>query len=340
MKKSVTLLVVLIFAVSAAAFAEKTIRFVTINAWSGLTYDGTFKSGTYESKEERLFRYGLLVNALQDLDADVIGVNEANMLPGYAKKLSRDLGYDYIYAVRVGGVRLGQAGLPINLREGHVLLAKKYLNLTPAGSRGISGGYAGNFASFHLYDANRVLAGKITVGEREVFLFSTQWCESEFAKDSRLKSLVELYANDYLDGAELLGKVRDAVEGRNRRLDEADKTLAFVSEVAGNNAAVLMGSLSSLPESGEIQKLLDSGFNDAWDVAKGEGYTRDGEQNTHIGKYFFDPESGEEPRRDRVDYIFYKGEEVKALKAIIALNKGTYETHPSDHFAVVADLEL
>jgi hypothetical protein len=226
------------------------------------------------------------------------------------------------------------------LREGHVILAKKYLNLTTAGSRGISGGYAGNFASFHLYDANRVLAGKITVGEREVFIFSTQWYESEFANDTRLKSLVELYANDYLNGNELLKKVRDAVEGRNRRLDEAKKTIAFITEAAGDGAAILMGSLNSLPESEEIQELLDFGFNDAWDAGKGEGYTRDGVRNTNIAEYFFDPESGDKPRRDRVDYIFYRGEGVKAFEATVALDEVTYETHPSDHFAVVADLEL
>lgn len=339
MKKTVTLLVLLLTVVSSA-FAEKALRFVTINAWSGLTYEGTFKSGTYESKEERLFRYGLLVNALKELDADVISINEANMLPGYAKKLSRDLGYDYLYAVRFGGIRLGQAGFPINVREGHVILAKEYLNLEPGGSRGISGGYAGNFASFHVMDAQRVLAGKITVGEQVVYLFSTMWHQSEFANDTRLKNLVELYSDDHLNGPELLGRVEDAVEGHRRRLEEAEKTLEFVTEVAGDGPAVLMGSLHALPESEEIRKLLDYGFKDAWDVGSCEGFTRDGTRNTNIMEYFYDEESGEQPCRTRVDYIFYKGELVQALDAKIALDESTYETHPSDHFAVVAELQF
>jgi len=340
MKKTVKLIIVLLFAVSCAAAAEKTLTFVTINVWSGLTYNGTFKSGTYESKEERLFRYGLLVNALRDIDADVISVNEANMLPGYAKKLSRDLGYDYIYAVRFGGVRLGQAGFPINVREGHVILAKKYLNLSPAGSRGLSGGYAGNFASFHFKDAERILSGKITVGERDVFLFSTQWHQSEFSSDTRLKTLVDLYSEKYLDGPELLGRVNDAVVGRRQRLEEADKTLEFVSEVAGENAAVLMGSLNALPGSEEIQKLLEYGFTDSWNAGKGEGFTKDGILNTNIIEYFYDTDSGDLPRRDRVDYIYYRGEGVETQSASIALDEVTYETHPSDHFAVVAVLRF
>ncbi|MBN1686193.1 MAG: endonuclease/exonuclease/phosphatase family protein [Spirochaetales bacterium] len=340
MKKTVTLVCALLFAVSAAVTAQKTLRIVTINVWSGLTYQGVFKSGAYESKEERLFRYGLLVNALRELDADIIGVNEANMLPGYAKKLARDLGYDYIYAVRFGGVRLGQAGFPINLREGHVILAKKYLNLMPAGSRGISGGYAGNFASFHFEDTERVLAGKITVGEDDVFLFCAQWHESEFAGEVQLKTLVDLYAGNHLEGSELLVRMRDAVNGRRERMAEAVKTVQFISEVAGDHAVVLMGSLNALSASEEIKVLEDAGFKDAWDAGRGEGFTRDGVRNMNIIRYFFDEASGEKPGRDRVDYIFYRGEGVSASKASIALDETTYEIHPSDHFAVTADLKF
>ena len=340
MKKTVTLILILLIMVSGAAFAEKTLKIVTVNVWSGLTYNGAFKSGTYESREERAFRYGLLVNALRDLDADIIGVNEANMLPGYAKRLSRDLDYDYIYAVRFGGIRLGQAGFPINLREGQVILAKKYLNLAPAGSGSLSGGYAGNFASFHWRDAERVVAGKITVGEREVFLFSAGWHASEFSSEPQLKTLVDLYSSGSIEGPDLLARMRDAVNGQEERLIEAVKTVEFISEVAGDSAVVLMGTLNALPGSDEISILTDAGFIDAWRAGRGEGYTRDGVRNTNIIKYFYDEQSAENPRRDRIDYIFFRGSGLTAKKVAIALDEATYEVHPSDHFAVVAELEF
>ena len=340
MKKSAALMLIILVTISGAAFAEKMLKIVTVNVWSGLTYSGVFRSGTYESSEERSFRYGLLVNALRELDADIIGINEANMLPGYAKKLSRDLDYDYIYAVRVGGVRLGQAGFPINVREGQVILAKKYLNLAPAGSRGISGGYAGNFASFHVRDAQRILAGVVTVGVHDVFLFSAGWHASEFSSNPQLESLVELYSNDHIEGSEFLARMQDAVAGHEERVIEAAKTVAYIGEIAGDNAVVLMGTLNALPESAEIAVLGDAGFVDAWQAGRGEGYTRDGVRNTNIIRHFRDEQSIENPRRDRIDYIFFRGDGIVARKAAIALDKATYEIHPSDHFAVTAELEF
>jgi len=342
MKRAVLLFLLVV--VSSGVFAEKMLRFVTVNVWSGLTYRGVFKSKTYESSEERTFRYGLLVNALREIDADIISINEANMLPGYAKRLARDLTgefeYDYIYAVRFGGVRLGQAGFPINLREGQIILAKKYLNLTAAGNRKLSGGYAGNFASFHWQDAQRILAGRITVGEKEVFLFSAGWHASEFSSEPQLKTLVDLYSTEDIEGDEFLFRMQNAIEGHNKRLLEAAETVKFISEVAGDGAVVLMGTLNALPGSAEIGVLAGAGFEDAWQAGRGEGYTRDGVRNTNIIRHFYDEQSAETPRRDRIDYIFFKGEGVSAQNAAIALDEATYEIHPSDHFAVTAELEF
>ena len=337
-------LLILLIMVSGGVFAEKMLRIVTVNVWSGLTYEGVFKSKAFESSEERTFRYGLLVNAIREIDADIISVNEANMLPGYAKRLARDLSgdleYDYIYAVRFGGVRLGQAGFPINLREGQIILAKKYLNLTAAGSRKLSGGYAGNFASFHWRDTQRILGGRITVGEKEVFLFSAGWHGSEFSSEMQLKTLVDLYSKKNIEGDELLLRVQDAIDGHNQRLLEAAETVEFIAEVAGDGAVVLMGTLNALPGSAEIALLAEAGFEDAWQAGRGEGYTRDGVRNTNIIRHFYDDQSAEAPRRDRIDYIFFKGEGIVAKRAAIALDEATYEIHPSDHFAVTAELEF
>ncbi len=340
MKKSAALILIILVAVSGPACAEKILKVVTVNVWSGLTYSGALTSGTYESREERSFRYGLLVNALRELDADIIGINEANMLPGYAKTLARDLDCDYIYAVRFGGIRLGQAGFPMNLREGQAILAKKLLNLSPAGNRALAGGYAGNFASFHVRDAQRILAGKVTVGEREVFLFSAGWHASEFSNDPQLKNLVDLYSKGRIEGLELLARMQDAIDGHEERLIEAAKTVEYIAEVAKENAVVLMGTLNALPDSSEIAILADAGFNDVWKAGRGDGYTRDGMRNTNIIKYFSNEQSAEEPRRDRIDYIFFKGDGVTLMNAAIALDEATFEIHPSDHFAVVAELEF
>lgn len=113
----------------APSFTGTTLKMVTINVWSGLDYKGTLKMGEYETPEVREARYQALLAELKKLSPDVVGLNEANFLPDYAKRLAADLGFDYLHHVGVSGVRIGRVGLPWNLREGDAILARKELRL-------------------------------------------------------------------------------------------------------------------------------------------------------------------------------------------------------------------
>ena len=107
--------------------SAENLRVVTINVWAGLDYKGSLKMGEYQDEDTRALRTRNLVEQLKELDPEIIAVNEANKLPRYARSLSRELGYDRIYHVGLGGLRIGPIGLPVNLREGDVILAKKSL---------------------------------------------------------------------------------------------------------------------------------------------------------------------------------------------------------------------
>ena len=70
--------------------AEAThLRFLTINVWSGLDYEGFFKYGEYESKLRRGQRFDLLLTQIRELDPDVIFLQEANPVGRYARPLGR-----------------------------------------------------------------------------------------------------------------------------------------------------------------------------------------------------------------------------------------------------------
>jgi hypothetical protein len=73
----------------------------------------------------------------------------------------------YIHHVGLGGVRIGPVGLPVNLREGDVILAREDLELEYIGRKALTGGAVGNFFTFHFGDATQIVAGKIRVGGRE-----------------------------------------------------------------------------------------------------------------------------------------------------------------------------
>ena len=157
-------------------FTANTVKLMTINVWSGLDYIGTFKMGEYESTQIREKRYQALLKEIARLNPDIIAINEANFLPEYVRRLAGDLQYDCIYHVGVAGLKIGRIGIPINLKEGDAILARKELQLQMAGHKQLSGGgIITNHFSFHTEDATQVLVGKIIVNGKPVYIAFTHW---------------------------------------------------------------------------------------------------------------------------------------------------------------------
>ncbi len=298
-------------ALLALPLRAETLRLVTINVWSGLTYEGVFKMGAYETAATRTARTELLKAELKGLDADVVACNEANKLPGYARLLADGLGDDYVYHIGLSGVRLGPIGIPVNLREGDVILAKKEWRLKSAGRRRLSGGPVGNCCSFHLGDATQVIAGRIMVAGHPLYIFNTHWQSDP--KDPRTS------------------------------LTEARKTIAFVNKVAHDHPAVLLGDLNATADAPAVNLLEQAGFIDAcaaFDPAPAA--TWDELLNTNIQMEFSSrPKRQDAPRiRKRIDYIFLRGKELKVLRAGLVLDKPVAGLHPSDHFGVMVEVDF
>lgn len=90
-----------------------------------------------------------------------------------------------------------------------------------------------------------------------------------------------------------------------------------IDQWAGRRPAVLLGDFNARPGWRQIDELLESGWVDAWDEAgDGPGYTSNAA----------DP-------RYRIDYVFH-------TPGMTAVGAEVIESQASDHFAVVADLEL
>lgn len=323
-----------------AALDAQTLRVVTINVWSGLDYKGSFKMGEYEDKAARQERYRILVEQLKDLGPDLISVNEANKLPGYARRLARDLGYDYVYHLGVAGVRIGCLGLPVNLREGDVLLAKKWLGLRGRGRRQLSGGPVGNCFAFHFSDATQIVAGRITFARVPVYVFTTHWHASPKATDLETQTRVNQYRSSKAVSETIPAGIREMIAGQEWRLGEAHKTVEFIEKVAGANPAIIMGDFNALSFSDEIGVLKRAGFVDAFSMTDSTaGYTWDELLNTNINSYYLKGAAIKQ-RRERVDYIFVRGMGLNVVDAAVVLDRAIDCRHPSDHFGVMAEIEI
>lgn len=322
---------------TAVAFAEN-ITVATVNVWSGLTYRGVFVAGEYEDAATREFRFDLLTNGLRALEPDVIAIQEANPLPGYAERLAEEIGYDLLFDVRQAGVRIGPVGLPANLREGEAILAGRDRALRQLATRRLVGPSAGNVAAFQFGSGSQIVAAQIDTEARPVYLFTTRWTPSPPADRARLVALAEEYHAGTLDADEYTRLVDEAVAGNERRRREARETVTFINEIAGEEPVILMGSFYALPDSEAIALLRDAGFIDVWQVVgRGAGLTWDATTNANIIEHDLASATIE---RARYDYIFIRGRGIAARSASVIFSRPTYGVHPSDHYGLFAEIRV
>jgi endonuclease/exonuclease/phosphatase family metal-dependent hydrolase len=316
---------------------------LTINVWSGLDYRGYLKMGEYEQKAVRERRTRALIGELRGLSPDVVALNEANRLPRYGRRLAATLGYDRVWHVGVGGLRAGPVGIPCNLREGDVLLARPQLAMKRAGRKQLSGGPVGNFFTAHLADATQVVAGRIRVAGTEICLFCTHWHASPFPTDAYLSELERRLGSGELDEKDYRKKVAEAKDGVPWRLAEARKMLAFIERVAGDGPAVLLGDFNALADSEEIALLRQAGFADAFAlVGSGEGITWDEDRNANIQlqRRVYPDEVPQEPRNKRIDYVFVRGPGLRVSQAQVVLDRPLDGQFPSDHYGLLVRIEV
>jgi len=327
----------------AGAAAAEELRIVTINVWAGLDYKGSLKMGEYQDPQTRERRTQILIEQLKELDPDVVAVNEANKLPGYARLLARELGCDRIHHVGLGGLRAGPLGLPVNLREGDVILAGNSLQLESAGRRQLSGGPVGNFFTFHFADATQVIGGRVTVAGRELYVFNTHWHASPFPTPDYFRRLAERRDAGLIDARRHDELTAEAVEGQRWRLGEARETVRFIDRVAGGVPVILMGDFNACSDSEEIALLRAAGFRDAFaEAGDPPGYTWDGTVNGNIQlqKRVFPEDFWQEPKRQRIDYIFFRGPGLQVEASEVVLNHPVRGLYPSDHFGVLAVFQV
>lgn len=333
------------------------IRCMSINVWSGLDYIGTFKMGEYENPDIREKRYQAFLKEIAKLQPDIIAINEANFLPDYVKRLAKDINYDYIYHVGVAGLKIGRFGIPVNLKEGDALLARKELHLQKAGHMQLSGGgIITNFFSFHTQDATQVLIGKVIVNAKPVFVAVTHWHASPFdTPKSRelLKELMKKYGYTDEEYKEALKKLE---EDNRWRMDEARLMAEYCKAIVPENSPlIVMGDFNATPDSPEMQYFLNQGFYDTYLSSKNrDSYTWNPLKNTNIQKYYaidtnkkFDSlyshlNKIHELEPKRIDYIIVN----KAIAPDTIIDSRVccdtlYDgIHLSDHFGVYAEIRI
>ncbi len=333
------------------------ITLVTMNVWFGLDGRGLVKFGEYEPGKIRSARFQNLTNGLKDLQPDVIGIQEANPLPGYVRKLSNALGYDAVWQVTNSGIKLLGFGIPTNFTEGSAILAQKGHDLKYLGVRRLSGkGVQTKYVSMHFSELRDVIAARVIVRGQALIVFNTQTHYSVIWNKTWQESLTAMIEDDDIPLKTKENLLESIQKSKKRRRQEISRLIDFVKETTlrYNYPYIIMGDCNATVESSEIAELCSElDLLDTYAVKNPDkiGFTWDPGKNTNTG-YDASPywANGITPRDPlhklgaqfdrnmarRIDFIFLSNQFDPAMikQANLIFTRPTNGLFTSDHFGL------
>ena len=333
-----------------------SLKILTLNVWSGLDYLGTLSSGDYETPGRRESRTAELLRQVRELDPDVILLQEVNPAGRFARRLASALGYDFVRDIYLSGIKIGPLGIPTNLREGNATLARPGLGLRKIATWRHSGGFgfSGGFLSFHFDEIVGSLVARIMVQGRPLYLVNVHLHASaspDPALESKFRSLLE-------DGTQTEASFREGMDswkaGIVRRTAESRDLSDRIRNLGPDVPVIVAGDFNAPPETAEIAEFRAAGpFLDAgppgafvtWDPGRNPNVAFSAALSDARGK----PRTGADllgaldssiPRR--LDYVFlgrpFIPEDI--LSSRIVLDSGAEGIPPSDHFGILAEIDL
>jgi endonuclease/exonuclease/phosphatase family metal-dependent hydrolase len=351
--------------VHSGPLAEVThLRFLTINVWSGLDYEGFFKYGEYESKLRRGQRFDLLLTQIRELDPDVIFLQEANPVGRYANRLADALDYDQIHKVVNGGIKLGPLGLPVNLKEGLAILARKTLGLRRYTAWKLSGpfGFYGDVLTIHFSESIWALAGSIRIGAARLFLVDVHLIAAPPDDEKFLRGFRAWPDARNITDEEFRAAAATVKEKNARRTADARKLADRLRGLPQGVPVLVAGDFNAEENDPAVRAFIaETGAFDTLGAAEARAgqttdrVTWDSERNENVA-YSSRPVNASGKIRDanglldaydssvrrRLDYIFlprdFRPEDV--LSSRIAIRAQVNGVHASDHFGVFADVDI
>lgn len=355
------LLTALFLCFSSLCYSQApSLRLLTINIWSGLDYRGSMKFGELEPPERRDLRFESLTRQIRSLGPDIIFIQEANPVGSVASRLAESLGMDEIDNVCLAGIKLGPLGMPANLKEGMIILAKSSLRLEKVSVWKLSGSFGlfGDAVTIHFDESNFALVGKIEVGGAPVYLINLH-LSSEVPYDSVLESGFRSFTLPGRDGsADLNSAIDEWKKYGGKRMEQAESFLSRVNELPDNCPIIAGGDFNAVASSPEMMLLGDSGkfFNppistgpepahNTWEIERNENvYSStileniDGTRKT--GSELISALYDRQARK--IDHLLFnhRFSPGDIRFSAITLDSAVGGILPSDHFGLYADLDL
>jgi len=338
---------------------QPSLRFLTINVWSGLDYEGVIRFGEYETDERQQARFQALVGQIQRLDPDVIFVQEANPLGRYAARLADRLSFDEIHQVVNAGVKLGPLGIPTNFKEGLAILARPSLRLEKFDAWKLSGpvGLHGDALSIHFGEAVLSLVGKIFVDDAPLYVVNVHLVAAPPPDPEMEEKLQDFLSEGSMTEKEYRRARKYWHNLVNRRRQDVRKLLERLGKLPQQSPVIVAGDFNATPDSPEVRLFQTSGqFLDSQsrrESVQQPTWAPDDNENISFSRRMTNARG--DPRKGynrlfawyagytrRVDYIFlsrhFQAEDISASSVVLDSPVGG--VWASDHYGILAEIDL
>ena len=356
MKTRVRFLLACALVVRAASIGQ-TLKLVTLNLWSGLDYRGQWSIGEYESPEMREKRLHMVEEMLTTTRPDVIALQEVNPVGAVAQRIARACEYDFLYERVNSGLKIATFGIPWNLNEGIVILARKNLRLEllDVWSLSNSFGVIGNSLSFHFAEQNIALVGKIRIDGVSVIIVNVHTIATvpiDSVNDANLARILKAEGIAQGNRDEISTEYRDQANGIRKELKRLSER---INATQPGTPMIVFGDLNVAANSDNIREFLtDAGLFDAVEASKaGNIVTWDAEHNinTRYSQDSLDERGNKlkpmdllsaayDSRSRRIDYVLlnssFEQHDVKSARTL--LDSAQSGLFASDHYGLLAEV--
>jgi len=335
--------------------AETSIEVLTLNAWHGLRPKAALRLDG-EPKPRREARIETQLDALAEIAADLVFLQEINPAPPLARRYAAGLGYDEVHKIDACGIRIGRVGVPTNVRSGLAILARPGLGLRRLGSVRLSGpGGCSDAAGFQLGESRYALFAEVSLAGARLLVASVHLHNAPCGSPQFEERLAQLVRSGELPTREA-AQVSERIARRVRRQRKEVQALARAIERRARRAPyagiVVAGDLNAEPGSQTLNTLVRHGFRPALEPLGPPAPTYDPGVNAENAALAASPTSpyptfgrpalvglyaAERARPRRIDHVLVRGAlEIRATTR--ALDRPSEGLFPSDHFAIRARL--
>lgn len=355
-KAAISLCCLIVLCFSSWVFGDE-ITIVNYNVWSGIDGHGLVKMGEFESFEARSARYKMLVEDLVNTSPDIVGIQEANELPGFARRLGRDIGYNAVWKIANSGLKLFGFGFPINLTEGEAVLAKKKHGITYLGAKRLSGGgIQRDYLSIHFDEVRSAMAARVIIDGAPLIIFNTHTHYSLLLTDEWIKKV-----DGFSDSGEITKEERDAIKEKmiksyERTENDIRELASFIKEITAkyDEPYIVMGDFNATLDIPAFKTMVDElRLLDTYRIVNPEdpGYTWNVDLNPNTvfegGPYYADKKTLRSPLSRlkaeytgsvsrRIDFIFLSNHFTPdmVMDAELFLDEPREGLYASDHFGL------